>query len=266
MGKYNNREIVWDIGNNTSDYVLMSSTSIISGGVAIYDSRYPVTTTPQTGANAEKYCLKASPTIYYCPPKYLRDEMSNITLNLLESTVIKKQPFLPTITEVKTGGTLGLTLDGRAYKTGLGYWLDGRIQTWGSTSSSYFVVSQENVATALGSDLKDLSNNAFLPKSERFGWLDAVTKKGSIVKRALRPFTLADKNKINFAANTSYTDGAWHDYQIDTANFNANNESNPNKLRIESTLTAFLQDVKYKNIATQKVLENSVVKLSVSST
>ena len=35
----------------------------------------------------------------------------------------------------------------------------------------------------------------------------------------VRPYSLLNKNSVNFSANTSYTDGAWHDYQIDTDNF-----------------------------------------------
>ena len=87
----------------------------------------------------------------------------------------------------------------------------------------------------------------------------------TIGKKSLRPFGAIDSSKIMFSANTSYTDGNWHNYVIDTDNLNGNNELNANKLRIQSSLTAFLQDVKYKNNATQKVIENSVVKLSINA-
>ena len=39
-----------------------------------------------------------------------------------------------------------------------------------------------------------------------------------------------------FAANTSYTDGNWHSFAIDSANLNELNELNPNKLRVQSSL------------------------------
>ena len=74
-----------------------------------------------------------------------------------------------------------------------------------------------------------------------------------------------NKTKIMFAANTAYTDGHWHNYSIDTANLNENNELNPNKLRIQSSLNASLQDIKYKNNSTQKVVKNSIVDLSVNA-
>ena len=269
LGSYNGKEIVWDIGNNDNNgsYVLMSSVSLVPDGISIYDSRFPVTTVPQSGADIERYCLKhqSRAKLFYCPSTYLKDEINNITLSSNETFVITKNPFLPTITDIKNGGTLGLSLEDRAYKAGLGYWLDGRIKLWGNTSKQYFVVGQGNIGGASGYDLEDLSNNAFLSMSEEFSWLDATSDNGTPVKQSLRPFTLIDKNKITFAASTSYTDGSWHSYSIDTSNFNENNELNPNKLRIQSSLTASLQDIKRNNLRVQKVAKNQSVNLSVNA-
>ncbi len=269
LGSYNGKEIVWDIGNNDNNgsYVLMSSVSLVPNGVPVYDSRFPVTTVPQSGADIERYCLKhqSRAKLFYCPSTYLKDEINNITLSSNETFVITKNPFLPTITDIKNGGTLGLSLEDRAYKAGLGYWLDGRIKLWGNTGKQYFVVGQGNIGGASGYDLEDLSNNAFLSMSEEFSWLDATSDNGTPVKQSLRPFTLIDKNKITFAASTSYTDGSWHSYSIDTSNFNENNELNPNKLRIQSSLTASLQDIKRNNLRVQKVAKNQSVNLSVNA-
>lgn len=59
LSKYNNKEIVWDIGNNDSNgnYVLMSSKPIVDK-IATYDNNVPNTTTPQNVADRENYCLK----------------------------------------------------------------------------------------------------------------------------------------------------------------------------------------------------------------
>ena len=58
LGTYNGNEIVWDIGNNDNNgsYVLMSSKPITK--MTTYDSSVPVTTTIQSGADRERYCLK----------------------------------------------------------------------------------------------------------------------------------------------------------------------------------------------------------------
>ena len=51
LGKYNNKEIVWDIGNNNNNgsYVLMSSKPIVDS-IATYDSSVPITTTAQSNS------------------------------------------------------------------------------------------------------------------------------------------------------------------------------------------------------------------------
>ena len=72
LGTYDNREIVWDIGNNDNNgsYVLMSSKPITK--MSTYDSSIPVTTTPQTGNDREDYCLrltKGNSIFTYCPDR-----------------------------------------------------------------------------------------------------------------------------------------------------------------------------------------------------
>ena len=68
-----------------------------------------------------------------------------------------------------------------------------------------------------------------------------------------------------FAANTSYTDRNWHNYLIDINNLNENNELNSNKLRIQSSLIARLQDIKRNDKSTSKVIKNNSVDLSVNA-
>ena len=60
LGKYNNKEIVWDIGNNNNNgsYVLMSSKPI-ENNISIYNSSFPYTTNVIPNENnKDNYCLK----------------------------------------------------------------------------------------------------------------------------------------------------------------------------------------------------------------
>ena len=57
LGKYTGREIVWDIGNNANDYVLMSSKPIVDS-IAIYDPSLPEITSPVAIEDRNKYCLR----------------------------------------------------------------------------------------------------------------------------------------------------------------------------------------------------------------
>ena len=120
LGKYNNREIVWDIGNNTSNYVLMSSKPLVNS-IATYDSSVPLATSDPGLASRENFCFKvASSTSYvttYCPVTPLKSEIARISTNTNENSIITKAPFLPSISDIITGGTLGLTLNDRAYRT-----------------------------------------------------------------------------------------------------------------------------------------------------
>ena len=126
LGKYNNKEIVWDIGNNTSDYVLMSSKSIKD--MPTYNSSIPVTTTPQSGIDRENYCLKfSSNQITFCPTTSLKNEIAKINLNTNENYIITRVPFLPSIAEIYNSGSLGLTVHDRAYKKSVAYWLSGAV-------------------------------------------------------------------------------------------------------------------------------------------
>ena len=111
LGTYNGNEIVWDIGNNDNNgsYVLMSSKPITK--MTTYDSSVPVTTTIQSGADREKYCLKRFNSkgafiFTYCPIAPVENEISTIALNPQETAVLDKTPFLPSVVDVHDGGNL----------------------------------------------------------------------------------------------------------------------------------------------------------------
>ena len=94
LGKYNNKEIVWDIGNNDNNgsYVLMSSKPLVNA-IATYDSSVPVTTTPQSVANRESYCLRynngsSNYAIQFCPVTPLKSEVAKIQTNSSEAAII----------------------------------------------------------------------------------------------------------------------------------------------------------------------------------
>ena len=70
IGSYNGKEVVWDIGNATNDYVLMSSKPIEN--MSTYDSNKPIAYTPKSGSDREQYCIRftnnpAPSPITYCP-------------------------------------------------------------------------------------------------------------------------------------------------------------------------------------------------------
>ncbi|MCI8431478.1 MAG: hypothetical protein HFI16_14710, partial [Lachnospiraceae bacterium] len=266
LGKYNNKEIVWDIGNNDNNgsYVLMSSKPIVDE-IAKYNSTLGCSIVRPSGSGGRPYG-------YACPDTLLNNELGLITLNTNETALITKNFYIPTYSDIQNDGVLGLGVSDRAFKSGVHYYLNERGNYRSSVSGGW----PRNMMT-LTQGPQDFTTPETLVTS--VGSIIAIDDKINVVydyyinssggvtigKKSLRPFGAIDSSKIMFSANISYTDGNWHNYVLDTDNLNENNELNANKLRIESSLTAFLQDVKYKNIATQKVLENSVVKLSINA-
>ena len=279
LGKYNNKEIVWDIGNNNNNgsYVLMSSKPIVDS-IATYDSSVPVTTTPQSVANRESYCLRynngsSNYAIQFCPVTPLKSEVAKIQTNSSEAAIITTAPVLPSINDVRTGGIFGLSLNDRAYKSAVTYWLDGYITSptdnGGSYRNTYNNAVQWPLSIAsVNYDFTDMTTGNSISRNEKIAWANSrnwVSSGANIIKFAIRPYALIDKTKIMFASDTSYTDKNWHSYIIDTANLNGNNELNPNKLRIQSSLTVSLQDIKRNSQSTSKVMKNSSVDLSVTA-
>ncbi len=277
LGKYTGREIVWDIGNNANDYVLMSSKPIVDS-IAIYDPSLPEITSPVAIEDRNKYCLryfnKKNSMITYCPPTALHEEIGKIDLNTKETNILLRNPFLPDIAEVFTGGSLGLTGAERAYKVnGLYYWLDGQVTTnadGGIYASHYGIPIQLSTDRGNALQYQFFDTGIEIPQTDLLDWAYPQWWShlgGGTQPRALRPYSVLRKSKIVFAANTSYTDGAWHAYSIDTSNLNENNELNANKLRIQSSLTAVLQDIKNvsKTKSIQKAIKNGHVNLSVNA-
>ena len=109
LGKYNNREIAWDIGNNDNNgsYVLMSSKPITT--METYDSSVPVSTTLLTGSARENYCLRfvrsGVHVTTYCPIAPLEREIAKISLTSQATNAVSKLPFLPSVAEIKNGGS-----------------------------------------------------------------------------------------------------------------------------------------------------------------
>ena len=291
LGKYNNKEVVWDIGNNNNNgsYVLMSSKPI-ENNISIYNSSFPYTTNVIPNENnKDNYCLKylssAGNSFYiYCPTESLKNKIDNIIISDSENTILNRDPFLPNVNEIKNGGTLGLALNDRAYKGDISdgviyYWLDGRIKDTLSYAGVYKNIysNSAQLSTSRPIDTSDgASSNVYdyetglmiQGENEKIIRMHATawtTSGGQAIAAALRPFSLVSMSKINFAINTAYTDGSWHSYSIDTNNLNKNNELNPNKLRIQSSLTASLLDIKRNNHSIQKVVKNQSVDLSVNA-
>ena len=279
LGKYNNREIVWDIAKNTNTLLLMSSKPIAN--VQSYDSSLPFTTNSSPSlADRDSYCIKylqPNGEYYYsyCPEAPLQTEINRINLNTLENSIIDRIPFLPSISEVKNGGSLGLTLADRAYHNDVVYWLLGRITSDTYLSGVYaimcFNTAQYPLNLSAGDDFFEFDTGIRIMRDEKIQWHRSVNwsigSNVQIVTAPLRPYATVNYQNIVFAANTSYTDGAWHNYVIDTSNFNENNELNPNKLRIQSSLTTSLQDIKNESRtkSISKVIKNGSVNLYVNA-
>ncbi len=274
LGKYNNKEIVWDIGNNNNNgsYVLMSSKPIVDK-IQTYNSSLPFTTnTVPAAADRDNYCVhdqNSTRTIaVFCPTTGLKNEINKITLTALENSILQKQPYLPHFNDIKENGSLGLRISDRAYKSGVAYWLDGYLSNSGTRNYYFSSLQNPQNASALPSTTHDFDAPSIsFPSSEKIITANCTNGIGDAYarKEALRPYSLLNKSNVVFAANTSYADGAWHNYVIDTVNLNGNNELNPNKLRVQSSLTASLQDIKKNNISIQKVAKNQNVSLSVNA-
>ena len=270
LGKYNNKEVVWDIGNNTSDYVLMSSVPIESS-MSVLDTSLPIITSPAALGNRETSRLRYRNEVNmaYCPVTPLKSKINSIVLNVNETNLLDRAPFLPSTDDVKNGGTLGLTFSDRAYKTSTAYWLDGYISgTYRGDSNFlnyYFNTWQlpSNVSSAL--TVIDFDTRVPISNSEGIYWDHCMNANYVATVNALRPFAVMKRSNVLFAANISYTDGNWHEYKVDTANFNANNEANPNQLRIQSSLTASFQGIQRNSHSIQRVAKNSTVQLKVNA-
>ncbi len=281
LGKYNNKEVIWDIGNNNNNgnYVLMSSKLLLK--MSTYDSSFPITTTPQTGADREKYCLKyldsRSPgysSLTYCPVTFVEQEIQTISFSPQETNILTRQPFLPSVTETYAGGSLGLSAEDRAFKRSTWYILKGAAEIKNYPDSMYIGFYFHPVQDPLDAvpfslpilllDLNIIHNPG---PDEHITTYDVTPWRNYVTYHQLniRPYTTVSRSKLMFAADTAYTDGAWHSYSIDTSNFNENNELNPNKLRIQSSLTASLMDIKRNNQSTSKVIKNNNVNLSVNA-
>ena len=118
LGKYDNKEIVWDIGNHTSDYVLMSSKPIKQDFEKYSDSLGCTISNPSG----------TTPGVYYvkkCPNTLIDNEINSIVLSPIESPLLIRNAFIPTYHEIKTGGTLGLSTTDRAFKD-INYYLNER--------------------------------------------------------------------------------------------------------------------------------------------
>ena len=262
LGKYNNKEIVWDIGNNNNNgsYVLMSSKPIV-----------------------ENFLLNDNTGLLTCDGNYctstrLYSEINKIILTDIETSVVVRSPFIPSFSEIIDGGTLGLSLTDRAYK-GNGdwtevYWVDGKVEK--ITVSNNTVMKYNALQLSLGNDMSWVQDNnpnfryTFLnPGGEELTFSQSdehIAEANSVYpKSGLRPFATMNHN-VNFAADTTYTDDNWHSYKIDTDNMNKYNEVNPLKLRIQSSLTATLDDIKDSGTnSINKTKKNSCIQLLVSA-
>ena len=201
--------------------------------MSTYDSSFPITTTPQTGADREKYCLKyldsRSPgysSLTYCPVTFVEQEIQTISFSPQETNILTRQPFLPSVTETYAGGSLGLSAEDRAFKRSTWYILKGAAEIKNYPDSMYIGFYFHPVQDPLDAvpfslpilllDLNIIHNPG---PDEHITTYDVTPWRNYVTYHQLniRPYTTVSRSKLMFAADTAYTDGAWHSYSIDTS-------------------------------------------------
>ena len=216
LGKYNNKEVVWDIGNNNNNgsYVLMSSMPIVNE-IAKYNPSIGCFLTEPTGSNK-------SDAAWICPNTMLDNEVSKIVKAANEINLLSRDFFIPNYQEVKNGGELGLNITDRACAC------DGAVPMYflndrGISSVGWETVWRSDIATLIqGCAGSNSTVEGVASEDVIWGEPDYIFNKITgapvgygIFKTALRPYATMYKDKIHFAANIAYTDGAWHSYTVD---------------------------------------------------
>ena len=206
LGEYNNDEQVWDVGKVDANELLLLSTTGL-GKFPMYDDSIRNT--------CSHFALNNNYT--YCPTTMLSNELINISFNTTEISLTNDAPFLPTVKQVMTGGSLGLTVEDREFKDDTNYWLEGIMNIHGYGSYGY----QPLNAMMLGKTTSMVSysinkyldtGNTLLPLSNRINHHPTGgVNMENISKENLRPFMTVSSN-ISFAAPKDYTDGSLHTY------------------------------------------------------
>ena len=126
IGQYNGTSHVWDVGKVNSDhYILMSTLGL--GNFPIYDD------------SIKSQCVyhSSSKKYLYCPVTKLNEEINTISFSSLETPVIKRSVFIPTIEEAENGGTLGMTAQDQAFQDNGSFWIDGSVNIHAYTTGAY---------------------------------------------------------------------------------------------------------------------------------
>ena len=99
LGKYNNKEIVWDIGNNNNNgnYVLMSSKPIQEDFSKYSDSIGCVRSYFGGSPSYPQYSD-------ICPNTLIDNEVNKIALNAIELPLMNTDFFIPTYNEIRNNG------------------------------------------------------------------------------------------------------------------------------------------------------------------
>ena len=185
LGKYNSKEVVWDIGNNENNgsYVLMSSKPIDDAmNLFATDSGLPIITSPAALADRENAILKMKSTSHsYCPVTPIKNKINQISLNRNDAIILIRIPFLPSVHDVKNGGNLGLSLSDRAYSSSITYWIDGYLKGLylGGTAymSAYHNASQKPADYNLNDrDVRDFDTGEIIPQSENIMWSEFIKR------------------------------------------------------------------------------------------
>ena len=200
---------VWDVGKVNSDhYILMSTLGL--GNFPIYDD------------SIKSQCVyhSSSKKYLYCPVAKLNEEINTISFSSLETPVIKRSVFIPTIEEAENGGTLGMTAQDQAFQDNGSFWIDGSVNIHAYTTGAYGyrlmsvqMIGQAANFPTIKSFYRD--TNTPIPAGNRISYAMA-TNSGKAIALGLRPYISMFNKDIVFAAAPKYTNGALHAYSMTT--------------------------------------------------
>ena len=260
IGQYNGTSHVWDVGKVNSDhYILMSTLGL--GNFPIYDD------------SIKSQCVyhSSSKKYLYCPVTKLNEEINTISFSSLETPVIKRSVFIPTIEEAENGGTLGMTAQDQAFQDNGSFWIDGSVNIHAYTAGVYgyslMGVQMIGQAANLPTTKSFYGNtNTQIPAGNRISYAMA-TNNGKANLLGLRPYLSIFNKDIVFAAAPKYTNGALHAYSMTTGTLGNKVTTDAMVLRIKNAnLNGQLVDIKsLSGESKSQYTQNGTISLQITA-
>ena len=270
-GEYGGREQVWDVGKvDANQYVLMSTTGL--GSFPVYNTSLASTCVFHRQSNGKPIYLN-------CPKTLLYNEIANINLNTNESVKAINPPFLPSIQQIETGGSFGLSVADCEFMDSTDYWVDGTVNIHSSVSTDLNYGDKEWNTLFLGKvsandDIRVTyprfygNGNTLLNTPNRFLHMASTRGGASLipVTYTLRPFMVIGSD-VAFAAPVNYVDGNLHGY-VETVGIPGDKvTSNAMQLRLkDNSMNASLLDIKNQNNnSISKAVKDTNIQIQISA-